>query len=139
MKHSAFAAALTIVSANVAAQSTLGALLDSGAQRMSAHELSELIPNTKWDSLGQEWSGIQEFLSGGTFTGYEQRAGGSARGIHGPWNIDVQGRLCFTYVYLGSSNNPVCRYWYRRGDQYFASASEETGSRDAPIYPRVRR
>ena len=139
MKNSFVAAALTVVGANVAAQATLGDLLDSGAQRMSGSELSELIPNSKWNTpTGSPFSGVQEFLPGGTFTGYEQSGVGWARGIHGTWNIDAQDRLCFTYVYLGSSRSPICRYWYRNGDKFFASTADETGSRNAPVGPRVR-
>ncbi|HTP98364.1 MAG TPA: hypothetical protein VMN56_03500 [Casimicrobiaceae bacterium] len=127
------------------AQSTLGALLDAGAKRVSVAQFKDEL--------------VQRIISGPTATGgtleliYATNGtiagAGLARaqqvtppaGVRGEWTTDEVGRICTIMRISGTAATlpvelpPRCQYWFKFDNKYFLSDSDT--DRSAKVLSRT--
>jgi hypothetical protein len=121
-----------------AAQSTLGALLDVGAKKLSAQEFKEEVVQRV--IVGPTASGASLEVMYAT-TGVIQGLGTAptfpvASPISGEWTIDNDGRICtsmrvsgpFGGSATGVALPPRCQIWFKYKEQYFLSDSDSDRS-----------
>ena len=156
MRHSkkmALAAAALLWAPLVAAQDTLGSLLDAKATKLSVEQFKETLVQRVL--VGTTPTGAQLeiiYASNGMVAGtgtLPRSAGtlGEATRIGGQWTIDGTQRICTAMVFSlergGSSQTvtvagalpPRCQYWYKLGDKYFLSDSDT--DRSARVFVRT--
>ena len=142
MSLKSLALALMLVARSAAAQTTLGELLDAGAQMLSAEQFRQEL--------------VQRVLVGATPAGgaleVVYTTNGAIQGVGSPpqavvkmvvlaplsgqWSIDENGRVCTSMQISALSSPPTpgvnlglrCQFWYKRGDQYFISDSDSDRS-----------
>jgi hypothetical protein len=127
---------LAFVWRSALAQSNVGELLDRGGVRLGKEALTHDLLASSWVLALKD--GAVTWKADGTYTGYEKIYNGG-RGIFGTWDVDAEGKLCFMFAATspGWTPHPVCSFWYKIGDQYFAS--RPPFDRSAPIFPRFRK
>jgi hypothetical protein len=132
------ATALTLNGTGVQAQSTLGDLQDMGFKKMAQNEFASTI-------VGRKLSGVNfhnandiefEFKPNGSMSGTWDgtRAGFGQGSFSGVWRMDDGGKLC-TDTRTSWGTNSQCAFFFRLGDQHYASLSES--DRKAEIRKRT--
>jgi uncharacterized protein DUF995 len=124
-----------ILSASVAAQSTVGEVLDAGGKKLNKDELVKLIAGANVSGQTQGGGQFQtEYKADGTFTGtmQSQQMKGVAR--FGTWTVDDAGSFCTEITSSrgasGARQDKSCGYYYKIGDKYFVGFdSEDRGTR----------
>jgi Ni/Co efflux regulator RcnB len=130
----------------VAAQSTLGALLDANATKVSPSEFTEqLVQRT---IVGQSPTGGRielMYASNGAIHGVAQNpvhtsAIAPEQDVAGDWRIDDKERICTTLRIrtwgAGTLALPMrCQYWFKLGNQYFFADSDS--DRGAKVLSRT--
>ena len=116
--------------ANVAAQNTLGELLDAGAKKLSKEEIQSTFNGTH--STGKTATGASgefEFKADGTYHGVVQTPQGNA-GIMGTWTAAAGDKLCveWTPVGRGASKGGGCGFYYVLAGDYYLSESDSDRS-----------
>ena len=134
-------AVLAFGSSDAIAQSTLGALLDAGARKITAEEFkAELMQRTL---VGPTGIGIEfevMYTSAGTITGLSTHSNAPRLGpgtLDGEWRADTEGRICSSMRINRASATvlaPRCQFWFKLGDTYYVSDSDS--DRYAKILPR---
>jgi hypothetical protein len=125
-------AALLLIVPPVAAQSTLGEVLDAGATRMSADDFrNEIVqrvlvgpsPVATGAASGSDWPTEILYAGNGTV------AVSFLRGlISGAWKFDDSGKVCTELRTVATNFNAVfpwrCQVWFKLGDRYFVADSD---------------
>ena len=134
-------AVLALGSACVLGQSTLGALLDAGARKLTAEEFkTELVQRTLVGHTGTIIGVEVMYTSGGTITGMSLHSGfGPGGTLDGEWRIDSEGRICSSMRVDSNRMTqfnlaPRCQFWFKLGDTYYLSDSDS--DRYAKTLPR---
>jgi hypothetical protein len=121
-------------------QSTLGAVLDAGAQKLTVEEFkAELMQRSL---IGPSGTGVEFevlYTSGGGINGVGR--GNSpglipGRPLDGEWRSDTEGRICSSMRIPASAIvlAPRCQFWFKLGDTYYVSDSDS--DRYAKVLPR---
>ena len=134
-------AVLVFGSSHAIAQSTLGALLDAGARKLTVEEFkAELVQRMLVGPTGIGYELEVMYTSGGAIAG-ESRVGspiyGATRSVlDGEWRSDTEGRICSTVRSRGTlaTLEPRCQFWFKLGDTYYLSDSDS--DRYTKILPR---
>jgi hypothetical protein len=116
--------------------STLRELLDAGAKRMQASEVEGMVSGVTWKMTTPLTMPPKTvtFEGDNTFSGseYPMMAGSGswARGIHGFWSVESNGRFCMQFRWVGQppDSGLWCWFWYRLNDDYFGSGSNLAGA-----------
>jgi len=133
-------AALVCVSPIVIGQTTLGALLDAGARKLTPEEFrteltQRLLVGPTGASLGIEVM----YTSEGRITGMSTQTYGPGGTLNGDWRTDNEGRVCSS-MQIDSSRManynlaPRCQFWFKLGDTYYVADSDS--DRYMKILPR---
>jgi hypothetical protein len=136
----AFFAVLVSVSSLAVGQSTLGALLDAGARKLTAEEFkAELVQRVLVGPTGVGVSVEIMYMSTGGIAGANaETTPGPGRELRGEWRIDSEGRICASMRLLGRQGEavlaPRCQFWFKLGDTYYLSDSDS--DRYAKVLPR---
>jgi hypothetical protein len=126
-------AALVLGSSAACGQSTLGALLDAGARKLSVEEFkAEVVQRTV---VGPTGTGVMievMYTLGGTIGGVSTTPFiGTGVTMDGTWRIDSEGRTC-TSLRADSNRGglirtqlpPRCQFWFKLDDTYYLSDSD---------------
>jgi hypothetical protein len=130
--------ALLLLAPLAAGQSTLGELLDTGAQKLSAEEFRRDI--VQRSIVGPTPAGFAiEFMyvANGSIVGMGNMVAAQSQitstSFGGEWTIDDAGRICASLRTSGSGSTfggssavlpPRCQTWFKLGDAYFISDSD---------------
>lgn len=127
-------AALSCVGA-VQAQTTLGALLDQGARKITAAEASMLAPLGVVRQVVDSDTVVMIYPNGTVVGTVSNRQGHGSSAARGTWTMDTNGRRCVDVDLPGFNMKwTQCAYTYRLGDQLFAAASDSDRSAIATAY-----
>jgi len=118
----AFVVCALFSSTAVAQQETLGSILDKGATKMPAAELSAGLKSGKLPDAGQ-FEGIA-YEADGRISGRYQNYS-----VSGEWTVDPKGLLCGEWYTNFGNTWKVCRYWFKLGDVYYVVESESDSDR----------
>jgi len=112
-------------------QSTLGAVLDAGARRLTVDEFkAELMQRTLVGPTGAGLVIEIVYTSAGVISGV---GGSTFRGpgptLDGDWRSDAEGRICESMRIETSRMTQYnlaarCQFWFKLGDTYYVSDSD---------------
>lgn len=132
---------LAFGSSIAAADTTLGEILDKGAERLAGDEAKYMFTHSV--SRGKTVRGALAELryhADGTLTGFY----GTAQIVDGTWRMDDKGRLCVTANVpdLRFRFKDSCKIWYKLDVYVYAttgtdSDTDEAPSRDAKVVQRL--
>ena len=132
---------LALASPPALGQSTLGALLDAGAQKLTVDEFNtQLVQRTLIGPTGAGLGIEVIYTSAGTISG---TGGTSFRGpgptVDGDWRSDDAGRICESMRIESSRMTqynlaPRCQFWFKLGDTYYVAGSDS--DRYVKVLPR---
>jgi hypothetical protein len=108
-------------------QTTLGELQQKGAVKLSAQDMRSVVAGAKVTNMTangnvQTW----EDEEGGKFVARSSNAstaGGRSTQGTGTWQVEDAGRYCVEITWP-MSKEKWCRFLFKSGDKYFASASD---------------
>jgi hypothetical protein len=126
-----------LASAPVAAQSTLGELLDKGGKKLSKADFMATFNGATVSGVNANGARFQgTYKADGSYTGSFQSAQGTTGGMFGTWTLDDSGKVCVELTSSGSSGRgATCGYYYKAGDTLYFSGSDT--DRGAPVFTRV--
>lgn len=110
------------------AQSTLGDILDKGFKMLSKAEFVAAVHNIKISSVRADGVELEySFQPDGSFGGTWYSSTGMANNMgqgnfSGTWSVEDDGKVCTSTMSRGGQTT-TCGYWFRNGDQYYASSS----------------
>ena len=133
----------TIMPSSIGApQNILGALLDSGAKRVSAEEFRrDVVQRTLVGPASTGGRMEIVYVTDGSVSGRGNRpmrpdGGGPWVPISGKWTIDESARICTTAMRIEQLNLPDrCEFWFKLGETYYVSESDT--ERQATVLPRA--
>lgn len=126
---------LTLWCASAFAQSTLGALLDEGAKKLSKSEFMETFPGATVSGRNANGANFQgTYKPNGSYTGSFQSAQGSTGGMFGTWKVNDDGKVCVELTSSFSGRGTTCGYYYKAGDALYFSGSDT--DRSASVFKR---
>jgi hypothetical protein len=133
LSRSVLVATLQCVAMVAFGQESLGDVLDKSGKLLTGDELKAELAG-HWISWKSP-NGMLEFQvrpdDGGTRQGQVKAMRGACTDFSGTWKIKDSGQFCMAASYrCGSSNLEFegCPYWFKAGDQYWASASNNDRS-----------
>ena len=128
---------LAIASTTVLAQSSLGDLLDGGAQKLSTDAVKGAFGGAR--VTGKSVTGADteyDYKAGGYFSGNLKTADGWSTGVVGSWTVDESGKLCSEWTLtVNSKRFNGCGFLYAKGDELYYVESDS--DRAAKIYKRA--
>lgn len=125
-----------------AAQSTLGALLDSGATQLGKDEVTRTIVGANVSGPRQEGGTVEyNYKADGTYSGnwhdpMGSGSGGKAGGLFGKWTLGDDGKFCLNAGGTFGNRAPSCMLFYRVGDKLYV-ATGTSGERSIVVLERT--
>lgn len=117
------------------AQTTLGALLDQGARKLTATEAGRLAPLGVVRQVADSDTVVMIYPNGTVVGSVTNKQGHGSSEARGTWTMDTNGRRCVDVDLPGFNMKwKQCAYTYRLGEQLFAAASDSDRSAIATAY-----
>jgi hypothetical protein len=136
--------ALLLATASADAQTTLGALVDAGGERLSPKQFREEVVQRQLNGPLASGFNLQfVYTSRGSLEGAGSGGAASfgaewAADVRGTWKFGDNGTVCTSVVLDGPTIRanfpPRCQYWYRLRDRFYVAESDT--DRRARVLPR---
>jgi len=117
---------------NVAAQSTVGELLEQGGKQVAKADFLSLVPvriESKWPNRQGEETLLLSADGKISGTGYHYGSRSESPAA-GTWKVEDDGQICTPKTFSAWNNSTnLCWYAFKKGDDYFTSAKIDKDSK----------
>jgi len=110
----------------------LGSVLDGGGKKLSADEFKSEMVGKNVGGQGTNGPWRREHRADGALGGSLVGRRGEPWQINGNWTVDDAGKVCVKFTYSPRKlEEAFCTFYFKQGDQYFASRSDSDRSQKA--------